>query len=88
MKILRCLNTIRLRRSIDTDESWSRITIESFRTVSVFERQLNIKLCNLQLHTLFFIVSHFSYFIILFLGGGDVIETSGGHETFNFGVVG
>ena len=27
------------------------------------------------------IVSHFSYFIILLLGGGDVIETLGGHKT-------
>ena len=27
------------------------------------------------------IVSHFSYFIILLLGGGDVIESLGGHKT-------
>ena len=27
------------------------------------------------------IVSHFPYFIILLLGGGDVIETLGGHKT-------
>ena len=29
----------------------------------------------------YLIVSHFPYFIILLLGGGDVIETLGGHKT-------
>ena len=33
------------------------------------------------------IVSHFSYFIILLLGGGDVIETLGGHKTLVLKVV-